>query len=55
MQKEPLNVVVTAALPRELHEQLVQLAKANYHSTAAEIRRALAAHLKAADKQMEKQ
>lgn len=55
MQNESHNVVVTAALPRELREQLGHLAKANYHSTAAEVRRALAAHLKAANKQMEKQ
>jgi hypothetical protein len=53
MQKQSSTVVITAGVPRELRERLGELAKANYHSTAAEVRRALVAHVHAGETALE--
>lgn len=45
MQKESSRIVVTANVPRELREEVGRIARRNFHSTAAEIRRALADHV----------
>jgi hypothetical protein len=42
MQKESSTIVVTANVPRELREEVGRIARRNFHSTAAEVRIALA-------------
>jgi hypothetical protein len=41
----PSTIVVTAALPGELHEALRERARENLHSLAAELRVAVAEHV----------
>jgi hypothetical protein len=45
MQKETSTVVITAGVPRELRDEVRQIALSNYHSQAAEVRRALVEHV----------
>jgi hypothetical protein len=45
MQKESSIVVITAGVPRELRDEVRQIALSNFHSQAAEVRRALVDHV----------
>jgi predicted transcriptional regulator len=42
------TTVLTVGVPRALRDELHELAKANWHSTAAEVRQALAEHVERA-------